>query len=692
MLDNAACGEGQQLKETQNFDANMCRLCSTFTCEKTTTCVRPTCRDIAVACQPGQYAVTEIRVDANQCPQCPVTTCKRCSTCPVTAIRCAPGYTSRTTNVTDSNGCVCPRQECIKTSCDQSQLFCPQVAVRCESGFVAVTTQPECGCPVTTCKQCPAIRCPEPLCAPGSTLVKKTDENGCPSCSVCEKDPCPFLASCPAPVDLTCNSFQTRVVVSPGFSPNGCPTGCESAICCSLPVCAQLRCADDEELVTSKVTDARGCPTCPKQECVKKTSECDFVACPLGFPVCTPPKVLKTTTSVDRNGCPGCPSYECVDVATCMSSTRCPPAEKPTCPPGSNPIEVKRRVFEACDQECTTYECSQVCPQIDCAAPADRDGSIACPVGTKAVTVGVELSNGCSGCPRTTCVRDACALKPRICAFIGTRCPEGTVAVTTTPKDDDGCDQCPQTTCQKKETVCPPTGCRPFTVQCKPGFNSVSVRDFDDNGCPSCEQGVCVPDSCPRVACPAVANCAGAKRVTQSFDEKGCPLCDKIECLNTSCPRLLCAQVLPSCEDGYVAEKVEESDADSDGCPSCPTYRCTKKTECPVQAFDCANVKCTDSEVSKVDRDENGCPRGCPKCVAKCATSCEDESAARDTCKSGARQSRIIDRKTQCCTWGCVGEDAVVRDTPVDPSKTGTASGAMMAALAMVMAAMAMML
>jgi hypothetical protein len=691
LLDNADCGEGLRLKETQNFDANMCPTCSTYTCEKATTCVAPQCRAFGVACRSGSYAVTETRVDANQCPQCPVTTCKQCPECPIGLIRCAPDYVSRTTNVTDSNGCVCARQECVKASCDKSLLFCPQIAVRCEAGFVAVTTQPECGCPTTTCKQCPALRCPEPACAAGSTLVKNFDDNGCPTCSTCKSDPCPLLG-CPPVANAECRSTQTRVTLSAGVSPAGCMTGCPISVCCEAPVCPQflIQCAADEEVVTTKTTDSRGCPACAKQECVKKMpSDCASIACPLGFPYCAPPKVLKTTKPVDRNGCPGCPSYECVDVATCMSTTACPPVSKPVCPAGSNAVEVKRRVFEACDQECSTWECSQVCPQIDCAAPEDR--LIQCPSGTKAVTVGVELSNGCRGCGRTTCVRDVCALKPRICAFAGTRCAEGTVAVTTTPKDADGCDLCPQTTCEKPEMVCPISGCRPAPLVCKSGYHAQTVRDFDDNGCSSCEKSVCVADSCPRVACD-LSTCSGAKRVTQSFDEKGCPLCDKVECLNTACPRLLCAQVLPSCEDGYVPERVDEDDAVGDSrCPSCPTYRCVKKAECPAQLFDCAQqAKCAENEVSKTDRDANGCARGCPKCVAKCATSCEDESLARKTCLSGAPQSRIIDRATQCCTWGCVGDDAIKRDTPVNP--TDSAATAVLATLAVAVAAMATML
>lgn len=668
----------------------MCPTCSTYTCEKTTTCVRPECRALGVACGKNQFAVTETRVDTNQCPQCPTTTCKDCPACPVLAIKCAPGYTSRATNVTDSNGCVCTRNECVLASCDKSSLFCPQIAVRCESGFVAVTTTPDCGCPSTTCKQCPAIRCAEPMCAPGSTLVKNVDDNGCPSCSTCQKPvDCPLLG-CPPVAAVECRVTQTRITVSAGVSPTGCQTGCSSSFCCDIPVCAQLalECGSDSELVTTKTTDSRGCPGCPKQECVKKDTSCSRIACPLGFPYCAPPQVLKTTKTTDRNGCPGCPTYECTDVATCMSTTACPPVAKPVCPPGSNAIESKRRVFDACDQECSTWECSAVCPQIDCAAPEERP--IVCPVGTKPLTVGVELSNGCRGCGRTTCVRDVCALKPRICAFIGTRCADGLVAVSTTPKDADGCDLCPQTTCEKPEMVCPPTGCRPAVIDCKPGYHSVAVRETDANGCPSCGSAVCVADTCPKVACDLKA-CASAQRVKQSFDEKGCPQCDQVECVD-GCPRLACAQVLPSCEEGYVAEQVADADsAAANRCPGCPSYRCVKKTECPVQAFDCAVAKCADNQVLKTDKDSNGCSRGCPKCVAKCATSCDDDAAvASKTCMSGAPQARIIDRATQCCTWGCVGDDAIKRDVPTSP--TDSAATAAVGVVAMVVSAIAMMM
>jgi hypothetical protein len=80
-------------------------------------------------------------------------------------------------------------------------------------------------------------------------------------------------------------------------------------------------------------------------------------------------------------------------------------------------------------------------------------------------------------------------------------------------------------------------------------------------------------------------------------------------------------------------------------------------------AFACAAIACSDDQVTKYDRDANGCERGCPTCVPKCATSCEDESNARKMCMSGAPQSRIIDRASQCCTWGCIGDDAIQRDT-----------------------------
>lgn len=578
---------------------------------------------------------------------------------------------------------MCGQQECVPQACDSSQIFCPQIAVRCEQGFVPVTTRPECGCPTTTCKQCPQVRCPAVLCSADSVAQQNFDENGCPGCQTCvKKQPCPLLGCPPPSNDLICRATQVRVNISAGVTAEGCPTGCARSVCCERPVCPQVACAPDTELIVTESNDVRGCPSCPKQECVKKTMECRNVFCPLGFPHCEPPKVLKTTRSVDPTGCPGCPSYECVDPATCKADA-CPPAARPQCPPGSQPIEVKRRVAESCDQVCPAWECSQVCPEIDCAAPEIQR---VCPAGTKPLTVGVELANGCRGCPRVTCVRDVCALKPRICAFIGTRCPEGTVAVTTTAQDDDGCDMCPQTTCEKKPTECPAVACRLIALACKPGYHAVSVRDFDDSGCPAgCDKQVCVADTCPKVACD-LPTCAGRKRVTQTFDKNNCPMCDNVECVDTQCPRIRCADVLPSCEEGYVPERVEE-DAD-DTCPSCPVYRCTKKADCPKPAFACAEIGCAEDQVTKFDRDANGCERGCPKCVPKCATSCEDESNARKMCMSGAPQARIIDRASQCCTWGCIGDDAIQKDVPVDGSSAATSVLAVVAVVMSVAVAM----
>jgi hypothetical protein len=581
---------------------------------------------------------------------------------------------------------------CVPDVCDAATMVnCPIGLPFCKAGTVPVTTRTSpCACPTTECKVCPLPACPEIACENG--VVEQRADSGCPLCPTCAPTPCPLLG-CPAPP--LCGSPTVAKTTKPDIDSKGCPINCGSTVCCTPPACpvpSQLRCAPDQELRVSKPVDSRGCSLCEQQECVPKM--CAEPICPLGFPSCAAPLVAKTIAKVDeRTGCALCPEHVCVSADDCSASSRvpiaCPALARPECPAGTAPVLVSTSA-NRCVPECPVYECQKVvapiCPRIACLAPELLQR---CPPGTTPQTVATELASGCPGCPKVQCVASKCDSVALICPLGFPRCGAGEIAQTTTPTDKNGCPQCSVTTCVKMpRPVCALPACPEIAIKCARGFTARTFEQTDAQGCALCPQQVCVPDTCPALKCAAAAPCRGSSNVvaTTAFDKAGCPTCPQTECIDLECPAIGCPDVLPSCADGEVPELLPQ-ESDGTTCPTCPLYECRKKAECKPLS-ECARVECAAGERPVTPRGADGCATGCARCVPICSSECNPATRTAATkCKSGAGESRVVDANG-CCSWKCVGDDAIVVDDPAPTkSDSGSAELATAATAAIVLAA-----
>ncbi|GAB5369195.1 hypothetical protein AAMO2058_001384700 [Amorphochlora amoebiformis] len=453
--------------------------------------------------------------------------------------------------------------------CSTSQVTCP----------TALTGYPSCVLNITDCPE--SFACPSKapvVCADGTCVA---DKSLCPAwpTDFQNRVPCPdggwalnrglcgTAVSCPSTAPYKCHDETCRMDPADCVEPNGaCPSStpfyCRSGACrsamfdclttapCPKPDTFPLKCAVlngtattdqtgfqcvassemcDDPFFTQGSGFVQSCPNswgrCRDSKCVRKTSDCDDLSCPIYLPHLCDSGICAANSSAcpTRNGCPWDRPFKCVGGSCVSRKSQCPTASE--CPSGR---------VRCNDGSCAPNSAS--CPEADgCSSGAIRcnDGSCA----TYDPTRPDKSTNLCTNrVPGSSDQQNSCPFWQPV------RCPGGVCAASeklcyksTFPKSYKTCPSvevvrmsggsaeyltktfpvmCTGGTCVDAEVQCPTLReCKTGTTRCGDGSCRTKGRCPTYSSCPTNLPYRCLDGACT----PSREYCVSPKTVT------GCP-------------------------------------------------------------------------------------------------------------------------------------------------------------------------